>query len=180
MDAQTGGSMKDHTGGETPKDSEKQGYKFLLDTLRDQLLKPKTIEEEEGVLEEQAPIAGAAATVEFPEGKKYFRIGEVAVLIGVEAYVLRYWESEFGSIRPKKSRSGQRIYDRRDVQQLATVHHLLHVEKFSLQGAKQKMIEMRRSGQNPGVPPVNRKVLKDLTLELKSLVALIKRGPYGD
>jgi DNA-binding transcriptional MerR regulator len=173
--------MKDTTpSSELPKDGEKQGYKILLDTLRDQLLVPATSddtsEEDFGVPIAASPVREIG--VAFPEGKKYFRIGEVAELIGVEAYVLRYWESEFSSIRPKKSRSGQRIYDRRDVQKLAMVHYLLHVEKFSLQGAKQKMAEMRKQANTPpAAQPLDRKVLKGLAQELLSLIALVEKGP---
>ncbi len=173
-------SMKDTTpSSELPKDSEKQGFKFLLDTLRDQLLKPKTIDDDH-TEDEAVPLAQPPREIHvaFPEGKKYFRIGEVAELIGVEAYVLRYWESEFATIRPKKSRSGQRIYDRRDVQKLAMVHYLLHVEKFSLQGAKQKMTEMRRQANTPPAPqPLDRKVLKGLQQDLLSLISLVEKGP---
>lgn len=169
--------MKDTDVGQ-PKDSEKQGYKFLLDTLREQLLKPKEIEvEEEPVAAHAAAPSMENASVAFPENKKYFRIGEVAELLGVEAYVLRYWESEFSMIRPKKSRSGQRIYDRRDVQQLANVHYLLHIEKFSLQGAKRKMLDLRKAAsQAPQAKPVDRKALADIARDVRSLIALIERG----
>ncbi len=167
--------MKDSHPSELPKDNDKQGYKFLLDSLREQLLKPRQIEE--AVVEQQpepAPLI-QIPKVAFPEGKKYFRIGEVAELLGVETYVLRYWETEFSSIRPKKSRSGQRVYDRRDVEKLATVHHLLHVQKFSLQGAKQRLQEMRKAAQQPQTtPPVDHKVLKELGRDLRSLIAWIQ------
>ncbi len=172
---QTGVGMKDS---ELPRDSEKQGYKLLLDSLRDQLLKRREIEETPPP-PPSVEIDVAAATVRLPEGKKYFRIGEVAELIGVEAYVLRYWENEFGSIRPKKSRSGQRIYERKDVQLLGLVHHLLHVEKFSLQGAKQKLIELRKASKTPPPPApkaMDPKLLKSLATDLRQLIHLIKES----
>jgi hypothetical protein len=137
--------MKETQGTELPKDSEKLGYKFLLDSLRDQLLKENAPEE---VLPEVAePVRETTSSLALPEGKKYFRIGEVAELIGVKPYVLRYWETEFGSIRPRKSRSGQRVYERRDVLLLGQIHFLIHVEKFSLPGAKRKLLEMRRAAK---------------------------------
>lgn len=79
-----------------------------------------------------------------PEGKRYFRIGEAAQVVGVEAHVLRYWESEFPPVRPIKSRSGQRVYARKDVVALLQIKHLLYSERFSVKGAKKKLQEHRR------------------------------------
>src|SRR5258706_16366592 len=78
--------------------------------------------------------------------KLYFRIGEVASLVGVEPHVLRYWEREFGSIRPKKSAKGQRVYSRRDVENLMRVRELLYAERFTIAGAKKKL---QRAGLEP-------------------------------
>src|SRR5690606_8981046 len=78
--------------------------------------------------------------------KLYYRIGEVAELVGVERHTLRYWESEFGSIRPQKSRRGQRIYSRRDVQKLLKVKDLLHNQGFTIAGARKRMREL---GEEP-------------------------------
>jgi DNA-binding transcriptional MerR regulator len=75
--------------------------------------------------------------------KLYFRIGEVAELVGVEPHVLRYWEREFRSIRPTKSAKGQRVYSRRDVENLMRVRELLYREGFTIAGAKKKL---QRSG----------------------------------
>lgn len=78
--------------------------------------------------------------------KLFFRIGEVAGLVGVEPHVLRYWEREFRSIRPTKSRKGQRIYSRKDVENLLRVRDLLYRERFTIAGAKQ---QMQRAGAEP-------------------------------
>src|SRR5580693_8909315 len=78
--------------------------------------------------------------------KLYFRIGEVAGLVGVEPHVLRYWEREFRSIRPTKSAKGQRVYSRRDVENLLRVRELLYSEGFTIAGAKKKL---QRSGTEP-------------------------------
>ena len=67
--------------------------------------------------------------------KLYYRIGEVAEIVGVEPHVLRYWETEFRSIRPQKSRSGQRVYSRRDVEKLVRVRDLLYSQGFTIAGA---------------------------------------------
>src|SRR5438552_18574038 len=71
--------------------------------------------------------------------KLYFRIGEVASLVGVEPHVLRYWEREFRTIRPTKSAKGQRVYSRRDVENLMRVRDLLYAEGFTIAGAKKKL-----------------------------------------
>jgi len=73
--------------------------------------------------------------------KLFFRIGEAADLLGVKPHVLRYWETEFRSIRPAKSRSGQRIYSRRDLEVLALVRHLLHEKRFTIDGARKVLRE---------------------------------------
>src|SRR5215475_14223436 len=79
--------------------------------------------------------------------KLYYRIGEVAELVGVEPHVLRYWEREFRTIRPTKSAKGQRVYSRRDVENLMRVRELLYREGFTIAGAKKKL-------QRAGIEPV--------------------------
>jgi DNA-binding transcriptional MerR regulator len=71
--------------------------------------------------------------------KLYYRIGEVAELVGVEPHVLRYWEREFRTIRPTKSPKGQRVYSRRDVENLLRVRQLLYGEGFTIAGAKKQL-----------------------------------------
>jgi len=75
---------------------------------------------------------------EIPD-KLYFRIGEVAGLLGVEPYVLRYWESEFPSLSPKKSGTGHRLYRRKDVELLLKIKHLLYDKRFTIEGARQSL-----------------------------------------
>ncbi len=76
--------------------------------------------------------------------KLYFRIGEVSDIVGVKPYVLRYWETEFGDVRPTKSKSGQRLYKRRDVELLMQVKTLLYEERYTIDGAKQRLRETAR------------------------------------
>ena len=73
--------------------------------------------------------------------KLFFRIGEAARILGVKPHVIRYWETEFRSIRPAKSRSGQRVYSRRDLEVLALVRHLLHERRFTIDGARKVLRE---------------------------------------
>jgi DNA-binding transcriptional MerR regulator len=75
---------------------------------------------------------------EIPD-KLYFRIGEVAGLLGVETYVLRYWETEFPTLAPKKSGTGHRLYRRKDVELLLKIKHLLYERRFTIEGARQAL-----------------------------------------
>lgn len=77
--------------------------------------------------------------------KLYFKIGEVSDLVGVKAYVLRYWESEFKEISPVKSQSNQRLYRRKDVEMLLRVRQLLYRERYTISGAK-KVLKQEFSG----------------------------------
>src|SRR6186997_92443 len=87
---------------------------------------------------------------EFGPVKLYYRIGEVAEIVGVEPHVLRYWETEFRSIRPQKSRKGQRIYSRRDVDKLLKVKDLLYTHGFTIAGARKRL---RETGLEPAPAP---------------------------
>jgi DNA-binding transcriptional MerR regulator len=71
--------------------------------------------------------------------KLYYRIGEVAQIVGVQPHVLRYWETEFRTIRPQKSHKGQRVYSRRDVEKLLKVKDLLKNQGFTIAGARKKL-----------------------------------------
>ena len=81
--------------------------------------------------------------------KLYYRIGEVAGIVGVEPHVLCYWETEFRSVRPQKSAKGQRIYSRRDVETLLKVKELLYAHRFTIAGARRKL---RDGGIEPLAP----------------------------
>lgn len=83
-------------------------------------------------------VAIQAESPEIPD-KLYFRIGEVSSLLGVETYVLRYWETEFPSLAPKKSGTGHRLYRRKDVELLLRIKHLLYEKRFTIEGARQSL-----------------------------------------
>jgi len=82
-------------------------------------------------------MAGAGSP-ELPD-KLYFKIGEVAKIVGVKPYVLRYWETEFPAIRPGKTRSKHRLYRRRDVEALLEIKRLLHNARYTIEGAKRRL-----------------------------------------
>jgi len=78
--------------------------------------------------------------------KLYYRIGEVEETTGVPAYVLRYWESEFKLLRPKKNPAGQRVYRQRDVDLVRRIKTLLYDERLTLEGAKKRLLAESRRG----------------------------------
>lgn len=110
--------------------------------------------------------------------KLYYRIGEVAGIVGVEPHVLRYWETEFRSVKPQKSAKGQRVYSRRDVETLCRVRDLLYRDKFTIAGARKKL---RDGGIEPVVEETVsseeadklRTTLQDIRSEVASLLALL-------
>ncbi|HTL12707.1 MAG TPA: MerR family transcriptional regulator [Bdellovibrionota bacterium] len=92
------------------------------------------------------PSTAPDKPIEIPD-RTFFRIGDVADLVGVKPYVLRYWESEFPMISPEKSTTGQRVYRRTDVETLLLIKHLLYQERYSIEGARKRLRELRRDGQ---------------------------------
>src|SRR6476661_3718101 len=89
-------------------------------------------------------IALQSGSPEIPD-KLYFKIGEVSDLLGVEPYVLRYWETEFSVLSPKKSGTGHRLYRRKDVELLLRIKYLLYEKKFTIEGARQSLSESPKS-----------------------------------
>ncbi|MBA3768141.1 MAG: MerR family transcriptional regulator [Acidobacteria bacterium] len=93
------------------------------------------------------------ATVAIPE-KLFFKIGEVCELSGVQAHVLRYWESEFPMLAPQKNRAGQRTYRKRDVEMALRIKELLYDDQYTIAGAKKKLaIELRGASKLKVVTP---------------------------
>src|SRR5437879_12857315 len=86
-------------------------------------------------------MSEAAVTSNAPEipDKLFYRIGEVSEVLGVEPYVLRYWETEFPGLSPKKSGTGHRLYRRKDVELLLRIKHLLKEKRFTIEGARQTL-----------------------------------------
>lgn len=87
---------------------------------------------------------GTEISARIPD-KLFFRIGEVCELIRVQPHVLRYWETEFPMLAPQKNPSGQRIYRRKDVEMVMRIRELLYDEKFTIAGAKKRLMEETRS-----------------------------------
>src|SRR5215203_2540180 len=108
--------------------------------------------------------------VAIPE-KLFFKIGEVCDLTGVQAHVLRYWESEFPMLAPQKNRAGQRTYRKRDVEMALRIKELLYEDQYTIAGAKKKLASELRGASKlkvvptpdpnaPPVPPVSQPALQ--------------------
>jgi DNA-binding transcriptional MerR regulator len=122
-----------------------------------------------------APIGGGSngdgtgATMSVLPTKLYFRIGEVANAVGVETHVLRYWETEFRSIRSQKSSRGQRVYSRRDVETLLKVKELLYAHRFTIEGARKKLREGGLEPVDPGDPNLHEaRRMRDALVEIRT------------
>ena len=85
--------------------------------------------------------------------QEFFSIGEVCELTDLKPHVLRYWESQFRFLSPAKNRSGNRVYQRREIEMVLLVKHLLYDEKYTIDGARQKLDEQRKTG---GLKPAAR------------------------
>jgi DNA-binding transcriptional MerR regulator len=81
--------------------------------------------------------------------KAYFRIGEVSRIVGVEPYVIRYWESEFKSVRPERTSADQRVYRKKDVQELLLIKQLLHTELYTINGARRQLRKIKEGALHP-------------------------------
>ena len=107
--------------------------------------------------------------MEIPSDKRYFRIGEVSRIIGVEPYVLRYWESEFPQIKPNRADSNQRTYQRRDLELIWEIKNLLYNEKLTIEGAKKKLQKQKQANsQSP------ESILRQTKSELLDIVKLLE------
>jgi DNA-binding transcriptional MerR regulator len=128
--------------------------------------------------------------VELPN-KLYFRIGEVAKILGVKPYVLRYWETEFSVLKPGKTPSRHRLYRKRDVETLLEIKRLLYEEGFTIAGAKKRIKENEKSDEAllslPSPPTLDstpsplpedyRELLRAIRAELLTLHAQLSTRP---
>lgn len=114
--------------------------------------------------------------------KLYFRIGEVARLCGVPAYVLRFWESEFPALKPNKGGTGQRLYRRRDVEFALRVKQLLYDEGYTIAGARQVFKSEQKHKEAPATlfrmeETVDRSKMDGIRQEMRSLIDLLSQPP---
>jgi DNA-binding transcriptional MerR regulator len=110
--------------------------------------------------------------IEIPD-KTYFRIGEISKILGVEPYVVRYWETEFSTIRPIRTKSEQRLYRRKDLEELALIKKLLYQDRFTIAGAKKRLQEIRKESPVVSDGGECRDVLQSIKQGLKAIRDLL-------
>ncbi len=133
--------------------------------------------------------SASAAPQEIPD-KLYFRIGEVARLAGIKPYVLRFWETEFPSLGPKKSGTGHRLYRRKEVEMVLEIKRLLYEKRFTIEGAR-KFLETRGKTETARAPkaakpakkvqtelfaagPMLDTFIQDIRKELRAIAEMLK------
>ena len=114
------------------------------------------------------------ATKEEPV-QEFFSIGDVCALTDLKPHVLRYWESQFRFLNPAKNRSGNRVYQRREVELIMLVKHLLYTEKYTIDGARQRIEEQRRAGslRSEARAALDVQMIRDLERQLQTIVKIL-------
>lgn len=108
--------------------------------------------------------------------KMAFKIGEVARLVGVKAYVLRYWESEFSQLKPQKSRHNQRVYLRKDVELLMMIKKLLYKDRFSIEGARAALGKQKKEVKKVTAITGVATQVEDLRNQVQDLIMSIRQA----
>lgn len=107
--------------------------------------------------------------------QEFFSIGEVCELTGLKQHVLRYWESQFRFLNPAKNRSGNRVYQRKEIELIQYVKHLLYTEKYTIEGARQKIDDQRRDGGLRGAARValSAETVADVEQRVESMLRVL-------
>ena len=110
--------------------------------------------------------------------QEFFSIGEVCELTGLKQHVLRYWESQFRFLNPAKNRSGNRVYKSKEVELIMLVKHLLYTEKYTIEGARQKIDEHRKDGalRAEARGALAAETLADVERHVADLLAVLERS----
>lgn len=106
-------------------------------------------------------------------GKMYYSISEVAAMLNLEAYVLRFWEKEFPHLRPKKNRAGNRTYQQKDIEQLLQIKHLLYDKGFTIDGARNYLKGNAKSPESKNQSDMAANLLKEIHAEIDDIIKLI-------
>jgi DNA-binding transcriptional MerR regulator len=115
--------------------------------------------------------------------QEFFSIGEVCELTELKPHVLRYWESQFRFLHPAKNRSGNRVYQRREIELILLVKHLLYSEKYTIEGARQKIDEHRKAGDLRAVATgaLRLELLESLEQDCREIVRTLDgQGAQGE
>ena len=113
--------------------------------------------------------------------QEFFSIGEVCELTELKPHVLRYWESQFKFLNPAKNRSGNRVYQRKEIELILLVKHLLYDEKYTIEGARLKVEEHRKAGDLKSIAraALNLDTIESLERELRDVLKLLQ-GKHPD
>ncbi len=114
-----------------------------------------------------------------PTGKLYYSISEVSDLVGVKPHVLRYWETQFKMLRPRKGRGGARMYRKRDIEVLFDIKQLLYDQRFTIAGARRKILDDRQDGKDQIEMPFSKldkeETIRALKKDMETLLAMLKQ-----
>jgi len=107
--------------------------------------------------------------VQIPDNRRYFRIGDASRIVGVEPYVLRYWESEFPQLKPSRADSKQRTYQRKDLETLLEIKRLLYEERMTIEGARLRLKEKKSKRSTASYPFV-----QEIRGELNEILEILR------
>jgi DNA-binding transcriptional MerR regulator len=114
-----------------------------------------------------------------PTGKLYYSISEVSDLVGVKPHVLRYWETQFKMLRPRKGRGGARMYRKRDIEALFDIKQLLYDQRFTIAGARRKILDEKTDGKDQIELPFTKldreEAIRSLKKDMESLLAMLRQ-----
>ncbi len=113
--------------------------------------------------------------------KEYYSIGDVCEIADLKPHVLRYWETQFSALRPTKNRAGNRVYRPKDVQLVQLLRHLLYTQRYTIEGAKRKLDQLRAGGELAEQARLawDRETIRDLRREADELVQLLEDAEAG-
>jgi DNA-binding transcriptional MerR regulator len=107
--------------------------------------------------------------LDIPDDKRFFRIGDVSRIVGVKPYVIRYWESEFSSLKPRRADSKQRTYQRKDIEILGEIKRLLYDEKLTIEGAKKRLKTAKKDTTLP-----SHDIVREIKEELGEILKILQ------
>ena len=113
--------------------------------------------------------------------KEYYSIGEVCDLLGLKPHVLRYWESQFPPLKPSKNRAGNRVYQRKEIRLIILVKRLLYEEKYTIEGARKKVDELRKGGEleEATQQTLDRETVDEIRGELREILRILRPDASG-
>lgn len=114
--------------------------------------------------------------------QQFFSIGEVCALTDLKPHVLRYWESQFRFLNPAKNRSGNRVYKAREIELVMMVKQLLYTEKYTIEGARQRLDHFRRTGELKAEArsAMRDEFVREVARDLTALMAVLEGKPVND